>query len=246
MRCLFRENTINLLSVSRNSPTIHYLYPQFTVNSLSFPRIHYILSISRIIFETNFDFANSLSISRKYHKLGICYVIKLWIHSLFRDVTMNLLSISRINYKLAICFVISLSSTKIYFGFTIFLRIRYEFTIYLADSLWIHLVFREVTMNSLSFSRKYHEFNICFVIALWIHYLFREYTLVSLFFCEFIMNKFYFSQFRFEFSLFYANYLYVWRINYESTWFFAKLPWIHYLFRSFTMNLLSVSRINYK
>ena len=51
------------------------------------------------------------------------------------------------------------------------------------------------------------------------------------------MNKLYVSRFRYEFGLFYANSLSIWRIHSEFTWSFAKLPWIHYYFRELAICL---------
>ena len=152
-----------------------------------------ILSISRIYFETNFDFAKIPQ-----------------INNLFHDFTMNLLFISRINYKLTICVVISISFSRIYYGsaiffanslsfsqiyfdFSIFVRIYNKVTIFFAilllihsllreticltNSLWIHLVFREVTMNSLSVSQWHYEFTILLTTQVWFDFLFQWFTI---------------------------------------------------------------------
>ena len=85
IHCLLRESIINSFSFSQihhkltiysaNSLYITLIYPEITFVYYEFTMN--ILSCSGIYFETNFDFANSLSMLRKYHKLRICYAITL-------------------------------------------------------------------------------------------------------------------------------------------------------------------------
>ena len=81
----YHEITMNSLSFPQNSLWIHYVCPEFTMNSSLFQEFTLSsLSISRF---------NSLSIS---YSLSIVY--------LFRDLTMNWLSVSRIYCELTILF----------------------------------------------------------------------------------------------------------------------------------------------
>ena len=81
----YHEITMNSLSFPQNSLWIHYVFPEFTMNSSLFQEFTLSsLSISRF---------NSLSIS---YSLSIVY--------LFRDLTMNWLSVSRIYCELTILF----------------------------------------------------------------------------------------------------------------------------------------------
>ena len=91
------------------------------------------------------------------------------------------------------------------------------------------LLFREFTMNSLFFAD-----------SLLIQFIFRKLTLKSLLFRGFIINQVYFSQINYEFTS-------LSRIHYllrENT--LANKLWIHYLHCEFTMNLPSLSRIQYE
>ena len=123
---------------------------------------------------------------------------------------------------------------------------------------------RKFTSNLLCSSRIHHEFissRIDNLPARWfsIHYLFREsiFNSISFFaipcFRKFITNSQTCSQIHFKFTL--SS-----RIHYQFTIFFADSLWIlfesficfpnalsiHHLFREWTLNLLSSSRINFE
>ena len=124
--------------------------------------------------------------------------------------------------------------------------IHYVFIIYFANSLFLSNCMHSFYMfhpDKMSFSTlcSYYVIDIDYVIIcsankLWIHYLFRYYTINSLsvsrilyLFCESTM--------------FLANSLWIYLGFRNSRWIFAKLLWIHCLFREFTINSLSLSRI---
>ena len=112
-----------------------------------------------------------------------------------------------------------ITNSQIHFTFMIFSRIYVEFTICFAYFLSIHYLFREFTTDPLSLSRVYYKFTICFSNLLWIYY----------FSANWLWIHYLVREFNFEFIIFFANSL-----------------WIQYLFRDFTMNSLSVSRIQYE
>ena len=78
---VFRELTMNSLSISGIFLWIHYLFRGSTRNLLYVSRIHYLfreyfmnpLSISRIHHESTIVFANSLSIWRIHYELTWCF-----------------------------------------------------------------------------------------------------------------------------------------------------------------------------
>ena len=122
IRYLFRDSTINSLSVSRNSPSIHYLFHQFTINSQSIPRIHYeYRSFTRINYLSGEFTVNSLGLSQIYQEFTFCFAMTLWIHYLISESTMNWLCVPVIH-------------------------------IYYAYSLWFHYLFREYTLVALFFA----------------------------------------------------------------------------------------------
>ena len=148
-----------------NSLWIHYWFREFTLNSLSY--------------------------SRNQYKITIFFAISLWIYSIFRiqylfcEFTLNPRSFSN-HYDF------DMKSLWNHYAFTIFftfsLRIHHLFrecTICFANSLWFHyllrdfslnsLFFPEFTFNSLSASRFQYEFTISFANSPWIHFL-REIT----------------------------------------------------------------------
>ena len=152
---------------------------------------------------------------------------------------------------------------------------QYEFTSGFAISLWNHYLSPKITIDSLYFSRNQYEFTICFAISLFIDCLFREVTLNPWSFLwindEYAMKSIWIHFLLRGFSLnsLFANSLSVSRSHLESTLFFfskslwiryniamkplwnrpaicpANPPWIHYLFRDFTMNSLSILRFQY-
>ena len=90
IRYLFRDSTINSLSVSRNSPSIHYLFHQFTINSQSIPRIHYeYRSFTRINYLSGEFTVNSLGLSQIYQEFTFCFAMTLWIHYLIGPLLNN-------------------------------------------------------------------------------------------------------------------------------------------------------------
>ena len=99
----------------------HYIFDEFTMNSLSIreyifitwfvPRIHY----EFIIF------------SRIYYESTICSMKTQRISYLFRDFPMNPLSVSQINYQFRENTMYSLSVFRIFYEALYVSRIRYEF-----------------------------------------------------------------------------------------------------------------------
>ena len=133
------------------------------------------------------------------------------------------------------------------------------FNIYFANLLPIDYLFHAFTLNSLSVSRINFELTIFCTNSLWIHYQFRKFTMNSLSFSSFdyILHWFTMNWLSFpaktllirnlcrEFIIFYANSQWI-REKTIFTIFFAKSLWIHTLFRKFTVNSLSVTRIYYE
>ena len=223
--------TMNSLTASR-----------FTVNTLSFSRIHLFLRIS--------------------YELTICLAISLWIHypfsrthCLLRDFTLNPLSVLGNHFEFAFkslwndfeISMKSLSSSRYLFREFTFnslstSRFHNEFTFFIATSLviyysfrefticfenvhWIHDLFSETTMNS----AIHFKFRIRFAISLWIHYLFIEFTLNPLFPAKSPIIHYLLRELTLN-SLSYS------RNHYENTFFFAISQWIHCPFREFTLN----------
>ena len=163
-----REFTLNSLSILR----IHYLWRDFTINSFGVSRIHY---------ESTINFTNMICVlyTHEYIKNALSSTLShyhfaslLWIHYFSREFIINSVSVPRIHYLSRQFTVNSLSIPQIH----------YEFTVFFGNSLWTDYPFR--------------EFTICFANIIWIYYL------------------------------------------------FADLLWIHSLFHEFSMNSLSISRIN--
>ena len=125
-------------------------------------------------------FANLLSVSQLVYENTICFTILLWIHCLFRKLTLNSLSIASFHYEFTIyfaisllihllfrgsifntvCFVISLNSLSvslIHYSLLFVSWIPYTSETIFADSAWIIYCFRESTLNSLSISRPQFE-----------------------------------------------------------------------------------------
>ena len=161
---------------------------------------------------------NSLSSSRFHFDCTICFVISLWIHYHFPEITMKtLVFIAKsvwIHYLLRDFTMNSLNISVIHFDMLSVSRISYKIAIYFAILLWIHFLLREITVNFLSF---------------WIHYLIPDVTMLTLsfsrnhhefaIFCDFTINSLSASRFYYKFTIGSAN-----------------SPWIHYLFRDFTIN----------
>ena len=128
---------------------------------------------------------------------------------------MNSLSVARIQYECIFVLAYLLSLTRIPYEFITFnwlliTRNNYEFIIFVVKSFWIHFYegeFIAFFANSLSFTRI-HDGLSFFVNSESIYYLL----------CEDTLNSLSISKIYFEFT-----------IN------FANLLWIHYLFRQLTM-----------
>ena len=175
-----------------NSLSIHYLFRESTINSLS---VRELIMNPFSLSEFTLD---SLSIWRT-----ISFANSLWIPYLFQEFIINSLSFWRIHY-----------------GSNNFSRIGPEFTISFANSLSIHYLFRESTnntlsvhelimnplffcvstLNLLSFSRIHYwsflfqRLHFGFTIYL-ANYLLREFT----------MNFLSFSRIHYQFTIFLAN-----------------------------------------
>ena len=91
-----QKNSGYILSVSR----LHFIFREFTIDSLFYSRIH---------FESSIFFRelsmNSLSLSRINYNNLIVIAKLLWILYLFCEFTLNSLSFLRINYEVTIIFV---------------------------------------------------------------------------------------------------------------------------------------------
>ena len=197
------------------------------------------------------------------HEFTIKFLIWLWIHYLFCDLTMN----SRL------------------FALSTFFRSwnNYELTINFAIWLWFNCLLNEIIMNSLSFSQIYFEITMFLANSPWIHhlfansvwaqYLFRDLTTNSSFFrkltlnSRFPLNSLSFSRIHNEFTIFcdFTMKLHLFRFLRKNplsiSWFdyqriirslyyeLTKVPpnirWIRYLFK-FTMDLLSLSLLDYE
>ena len=155
----FRESTIftrfhiEITILFPKSPSIHCLFREINLNSLSPSRFHN---------EFTVFFANPLWIhvfSPNHYGFTICYAISLWTHYLFYDNTINTLSASRFYYKFTMdTLLIS--------------QIHFKFTILFPKSLWLNYLRPEINLNSLSaspshlesslFRRNHFEFTIFF------------------------------------------------------------------------------------
>ena len=133
------------------------------------------LSFSQTLYKYNIFFAYSLRFLNLFREFTIN---PLWIHSLFRKVTINSLSFSRICYDFTIFF------SQIHYKFTLCFANLLWFHFFFANSLWIHFhLFRELwwlrllrkaTINSLSVSRNEYWSIICFGNSLWIDRFFAK------------------------------------------------------------------------
>ena len=180
-------------------------------------------SFSRIYLESTF--------LPNHFEFTICFAISLWLHYLFRELsmhslsalrlTMNTLSFSRI-YSLFCDFTMdSPSVSRIYLESTFFLRI---------------------TLNSLSASRLHYEFTICFANSPRIHF-FYWITINSLWNHYEITMKPLWNHY--EFTIFFATSLGIHHLFREFTICFANSLSIHYLFREWILYLLSLLRNHY-
>ena len=124
----------------------------------------------------------------------------------------------------------------------------------------LHELFRFIALNSRSVFRI--QFTISIGIILKIHYLFVNIQCFHDLVPRFTMKLLYFPWIHYEFTIYFANLLWIhyrsgeilW-IHYEIIIFFMHSLWIHYLFCEFTMNSLpirgdtvnslSISRIHY-
>ena len=138
MNSLFcREFIVNSVS----GPRIHYLLRRYTTNSPSFTQVHYnFLSLLQIKYEFTWCSADSLWIIHFTNSKLIYFLFResKWIHFLF--------------HEFAIYF------TKIQWIHCLF----HDSTMILLSALQIHYLFREKTMNSLPFLLLQREFTIFF------------------------------------------------------------------------------------
>ena len=140
-----------------NSPWIHYLFHDFTLNSLSYSLNHYKCTIREINMNLLSDRDSTLtSISyfrNHYDENIICFASFLWIPYLLRDFTMNALFFSHhLVRELTICFA---NFLRIHFLLWFhFLFANSLLILYLIHkSLWINYFIIFIFANSLSFSR---------------------------------------------------------------------------------------------
>ena len=167
----FRDFTICFT----NSPWIHNLLREITVNSLSLSRIYYEFTICFVISPLIHRF------SPNHYEFTICFAISLWIHYLLRESTTGFANSPLIHYLFRRITMNFLSFSLFHRKNTIFFR---DFTIYFTKFLWIHNLLRKFTMNShllwafainlSSFSLFHFEFTIFFADSPWIHYLFAK------------------------------------------------------------------------
>ena len=171
---------------------------------------------------------------------------------------------SRNQYKFTSASRIHLDSTffrKIIMNSLFASRFLLQFTIFFADPLWIRY---EITTKTLW---NHYEFTICFTILLEIHHRFREFTIClfnhieSIIFVaeplwirfeiiihhlirDFTRNLSSFSRINYLFGKFTLNPLSFLRNYFEFTILFTLSLWKHYMLHDFTLNSLSVPRIN--
>ena len=158
--------------------SIHYLFLEFTLDSLFSLRSH---------SEFSFYFVNSLWIIFSFRAFTYSFIVFFAlsfsrIHFILRELfTIFYASSLRIHYLLR---KTKSPRSRIDFQRTIYFRnslsIHFEFTIFFAHSFIIHLLFREFTLDSLAFSR----IRIYSLSSSQIHYwsisLLREFTLSSM------------------------------------------------------------------
>ena len=234
-----RDFSLNSLSFSR----IHCLFQHFTLNSLFYSRNHYECTISfvnspsawRFLFEFTIFFANSPWIHffpRNHYEFIIFFAIAIWMQYLIPGITLNAI-FSRNQYEYTIFSRIHYLFRK----FTLnplffFLKNHYKF-----ESRWIYYLFHFSTVNSPLISRISYEFTIKFAILRSASRFRYEFTI-------FFANLLSASQFLFEFTIFYANFA----IYFENSPWIQRFPPSHYEFTicfAFTINTLSFSRIYY-
>ena len=168
--------------VTMKSLWIHYLFREFTVNSLFFREFiwtHYLFQ----------EFTMNLhSFSCNHYEFCVCFAKSLWIHYFFQETTMNSMSIfSRIHVN-SLSF--SLIVREHTFDSLSFLPVNFEFTKFFVKSLWIQYVFSVFTSiifyaNQLrihNFSPKlpyiHFDFTICLTNILIIS-IFGDFTICS-------------------------------------------------------------------
>ena len=176
--------------------------PLFTMNTLAFSRIYYLLrDLSRYIFDIFWITIYFLSFSLYHCKYTICFAILLRINYLFCNFIMNSISISRFHSK---------------------------FIIYFGNLLWLHYLFRDFAMSSQSVSRNLfsmnplfssqnqYEFTICFLNSVTLNRLFSpnhyKFTIffanppwIHFFFREITVNSVSFSRFHYEYTIYFGN-----------------------------------------
>ena len=191
------------------------------------------------------DFSmHSLSVSPIHLESTIYFVIPLWLAvTLIHEEFTIFFAISLGNHQRSRKFITdTLSILRIPLK-SIFSRNNYEFTVYFANSLWIHAfsftLFRyyEKTMDTLLISQIHFKFTILYPKSLWLHYLRPEINLNSLSASPNNLKSSLFRRNHYDFTTFLEN-------HYKPAICFRIFLWIHYLFRDFTLNSLSFSRIH--
>ena len=147
---------------------IHYLSREYTLDSLSFVRIHneftiFFAKLLRIHCLYREFSENSLDVSRIHNNFGWCFAYTLWIQYVFHGFTMNSLFFSRIHYRFTINFA-NILWIHLFFAnslpnqeLTIFNANSLYFFVFIANLVRIHVLFREFTIYSLFFSRIYYQ-----------------------------------------------------------------------------------------
>ena len=193
--------------------SFHHLLREFSIDSLSFPWIH---------FEFNIFYANSL-----------------WIHYQLHEFTMDLLSFSRIHYDFTIFIAIftmnSLLVTQIHYGFIIFfatsLWFYYIFRGFIKNSLSVPRIHNESIIlfaNGIIILRNYSEWSVYFAI-LFIRIFPRNHCGSFLFYVNSLCFYYHFRKRN-------INWLSISRNYFEFVIFFANILLFHYLCCEFTMN----------
>ena len=146
---VIREITMNSLSVSL---WIHFLYRQFTFDSLSIKRIYYLRLF--IHYRSNCFISYSIFNTRIHIEFFLCLVNSLWNHFLNREFTIFIANSPWIHYLFCEFTLTWQSASQIIFNFTIFIAssLKIHFIIF-AKSLWIHHHIREFILNWLSVSQ---------------------------------------------------------------------------------------------
>ena len=178
---------------------------------------------------------------------ALCPVNKLWIHDLFRELTINSLSLTRIHDG---SITLSANSELIYYLFCILIYyVSHEFHNFFAKSI-LHSQFDSQINNEFAIFERNHCSNIFSVKNIWINYQFRKFTMVTLslspidhvltiFFVVSLWIDCFFSRKYYLSVIVVAYSLYATQIHNNST----TILW---LFRELTMDSLFFPRIHYE